>query len=484
MPDFRLGDIIDDHCIKCRRVTNHAIVSLVNAEPAKVRCRTCYHDHDYRHEQAPPSKKDLKKAELFKEVLAAAAPGAPLAGEAAGRRAAEPIPIPPAKAAKKAAHARQKGVSGSPARAWDAARYQDQHSFVWRFGANLLELLEPQPGERILDLGCGTGQLTAEIARSGAHVVGLDNSADMLADARKNFPELEFVLADASSFDFPRTVRCRFLECRVALGKGRGWSGRVHRPRAAPGGRFVAEFGGKGNIASVQAALRAVLGPGADEQSPWYYPSIGEYSAVLERHGLEVRNASLFDRPTPLEGEDGLEHWLRMFGQTYLRRFSPDRADDIVRQLVEHLRPALYRDGVWTVDYRRLRVVAVRANLRSSAERLGARIDRSIGLAWRSRSCFFLADAVRRGARADASASNTLLSWSGDPAVDRAGRIAECQPALPRARAIAGCRPDAIRQDPKRPDAGRTGGLSRRSNCRRLSITGNISLDLAPNDAL
>jgi hypothetical protein len=74
MSDFRLGDVIDDHCIKCRRVTNHAIVSLVNAEPAKVRCRTCYHDHDYRHEQAPPSKKDLKKAELFKEVLSTVAP--------------------------------------------------------------------------------------------------------------------------------------------------------------------------------------------------------------------------------------------------------------------------------------------------------------------------------------------------------------------------------------------------------------------------
>ena len=76
MSDFRLGDVIDDHCIKCRRVTNHAIVSLVSGAPAKVRCRTCYHDHDYRHEQAPPSKKDLKKAELFKEVLAAAVPSA------------------------------------------------------------------------------------------------------------------------------------------------------------------------------------------------------------------------------------------------------------------------------------------------------------------------------------------------------------------------------------------------------------------------
>jgi hypothetical protein len=91
MSDFRLGDVIDDHCIKCRRVTNHSIVSLVESEPAKVRCRTCYHDHDYRHEQAPPSKKDLKKQELFKEVLAAAAPAADPPGD----------PDPPAKPAKK-----------------------------------------------------------------------------------------------------------------------------------------------------------------------------------------------------------------------------------------------------------------------------------------------------------------------------------------------------------------------------------------------
>jgi hypothetical protein len=76
MSEFRLGDVIDDHCIKCRRITNHSIVSIVTAKPAKVRCRTCYHDHDYRHEEAPPSKKDLKKAELFKEVLAAAVPEA------------------------------------------------------------------------------------------------------------------------------------------------------------------------------------------------------------------------------------------------------------------------------------------------------------------------------------------------------------------------------------------------------------------------
>ncbi len=85
----RLGDDIDDFCIKCKRVTNHAIVSLMNEEPAKVRCRTCYNDHDFRRCEIPPSKKDLKKAALFNEVLAAAAPGAATASDPDGADPAE-----------------------------------------------------------------------------------------------------------------------------------------------------------------------------------------------------------------------------------------------------------------------------------------------------------------------------------------------------------------------------------------------------------
>ena len=102
MSDLRLGDVIDDHCIKCRRVTNHAIVSIVNGAAAKVRCRTCYHDHDYRHEQAPPSKKDLKKAELFKEVLAAAAPAEVAAEPEAAAAEPQAEPAATGTAAKKA----------------------------------------------------------------------------------------------------------------------------------------------------------------------------------------------------------------------------------------------------------------------------------------------------------------------------------------------------------------------------------------------
>ncbi len=93
MSDFRLGDVIDDFCVKCRRLTNHAIVSMVDGAPAKVRCRTCYHDHDYRHDQAPP-KKDPKKEALFKEVLASVEPVAPV-------KPAEEEPPKKAKRAKK-----------------------------------------------------------------------------------------------------------------------------------------------------------------------------------------------------------------------------------------------------------------------------------------------------------------------------------------------------------------------------------------------
>jgi trans-aconitate methyltransferase len=244
--------------------------------------------------------------------------------------------------------------------AWDAARYQDQHSFVWRFGANLIESLNPRAGERILDLGCGTGQLTAEIARSGATVIGMDKSPDMLAEARKNYPDLAFVVGDAASFHFPEPFDAVFSNAVLHWVKDAEGAIQSIAQALRPSGRFVAEFGGKGNIASVQAALRSVLGPSADDQSPWYYPSIGEYAPILERHGFEVRDASLFDRPTPLEGEDGMENWLLMFMQSYLRQFPPERAEVIVHQLVDYLRPTLYHDGLWTVDYRRLRVQCVR----------------------------------------------------------------------------------------------------------------------------
>jgi trans-aconitate methyltransferase len=247
-----------------------------------------------------------------------------------------------------------------PAAAWDVERYEGKHAYVWQYGASLIEVLAPQAGERILDLGCGTGHLTAEMASRGAAVVGLDGSPDMLGQARQNYPALTFTLADATSFRFDEPFDAVFSNAALHWVKDAEAAVSSIAQALRPGGRFVAEFGGKGNIAAVMGALNAVFGAEAEARCPWRFMGIGEYSSLLERHGVEVREAHLFDRPTALEGENGLEDWLRMFAGSYFRDLPEERARETIRKIVERLRPALYRDGVWTLDYRRLRVVAIK----------------------------------------------------------------------------------------------------------------------------
>jgi trans-aconitate methyltransferase len=248
---------------------------------------------------------------------------------------------------------------------WDAALYDGKHSFVWKYGASLIELLAPQPGERVLDVGCGTGHLTAQIAAAGAEVVGIDKSAGMLEEARRSYPGLRVELADAADVAFDEPFDAVFSNAalhwmtepeRVAVNIARALK---------PGGRFVAEFGGKGNmralIVAVADALEAMGYPSAGAASFWYFPSIGEYAALLERQGLEVTSALLFDRPTPLEGGDeGLRVWLKMFGASFMAALSAEQQAELVQRVEERLRPTQYREGTWIAPYRRLRVVATK----------------------------------------------------------------------------------------------------------------------------
>ena len=248
---------------------------------------------------------------------------------------------------------------------WNTALYEQQHAFVWQYGESLLELLAPKTGEQILDLGCGTGQLTEKIAESGAFVQGIDSSLSMIAKAKCNYPQLDFAVCDARDFEVGEPLDAVFSNAVLH------W---IHEPDAVincvkkalkPGGRFVAEFGGKGNVQAIVTELLSVLSEiGArDTQAlnPWYFPSIGEYAGLLEKQGFDVGYAVLVDRPTPLEGGSaGMANWIEMFAGGFLSGLSEEVRSRAILAVEERLRPALYRDGNWIADYRRIRVVAVK----------------------------------------------------------------------------------------------------------------------------
>src|SRR5271170_1269972 len=143
---------------------------------------------------------------------------------------------------------------------WDVERYEARHSYVWNFGASLIELLDPKPGERIVDLGCGSGQLTEKIAQSGATVIGVDNAPAMVAQARINYPHLKFLLSDAAALTLEPPVDAVFSNAALHWMRPPELVVSAIAGLLSPGGRLVAEFGGKGNIRTVLDALSEVLG--------------------------------------------------------------------------------------------------------------------------------------------------------------------------------------------------------------------------------
>jgi len=258
---------------------------------------------------------------------------------------------------------------------WDAAAYDESFRFVSDLGLDLVRLLDPQPGERVLDLGCGTGRLAAAIAAAGAEVVAIDSDAAMIERARAQFPTLQFPSLRFQQADGERLDQDRerwggpfdAVYSNAAL----HW---MTRPQAVlhgvagllrPGGRFVAELGAAGNIATVEAALRSALAeagvPRAEQPAPWYFPSPAAYAGLLEQHGFELRALWCFERPTPLEGgAQGLAAWLRMFAGQLLAPLSADGERSVLRAVEDGTRAALWRDGTWVADYQRLRFRAER----------------------------------------------------------------------------------------------------------------------------
>ncbi|MBX3420329.1 MAG: methyltransferase domain-containing protein [Pirellulaceae bacterium] len=254
---------------------------------------------------------------------------------------------------------------------WDAGLYDGKHAFVSQLGAGVLELLAPQAGERILDVGCGTGHLTSKIALSGAEVVGLDSSSEMIAQANRLYPHIQFIEADISKYHGQPTFDAIFSNAALH------W---VHRAEQAaqcmaallkPAGRLVVEFGGRGNVQRIVGALQDVIleMTGQPVSAENYFPSISQYTGLLEQTGFEVRSAELFDRPTRLEdARHGLQNWLRMFRHQTLASVPVELWPELMIRIESRVRDSLWRDGAWWADYRRLRIVALRTAYSSPPE--------------------------------------------------------------------------------------------------------------------
>lgn len=249
---------------------------------------------------------------------------------------------------------------------WNPELYQASHSCIWEYGRDLLHLLASKPGERILDMGCGTGQLTQEIAALGAEVIGIDPSLEMIAAARKNFPHLRFEICAVEAMNLGNEFDAVFSNAVLHWVNNQEGAIASIAKALKPGGRFVFEMGGHGNLEQVLTpvyqALREIGIKDPDRRCPWTFPSIGEYAPLLEAHGLRVEIALLFDRPTPLQsGIKGLANWLTMFGEFALKPLAPEERKRVVHRVEELARPRLFDGNRWIADYKRLRMVSVKA---------------------------------------------------------------------------------------------------------------------------
>lgn len=248
---------------------------------------------------------------------------------------------------------------------WNANLYDIKHSFVSKYGENLVELLDPKKGEKILDLGCGTGDLTKKLYDLRVDVVGVDKSANMVTQAKRKYPKIKFMVQDAIDLKYNSEFDAVFSNATLHWVKPPKSALQCIYKSLKKGGRFVAEFGGKGNVQTItDEIINQIIEVGFEykaEQFPWFYPSIAEYSSLMEEVGFRVIFAQHFDRPTQLNGESGLKNWLDMFGSDMFVGIPKDRKDIITTKIENNLKEVLYKDRNWIADYKRIRVIGIKS---------------------------------------------------------------------------------------------------------------------------
>jgi trans-aconitate methyltransferase len=243
---------------------------------------------------------------------------------------------------------------------WNSQTYATNARFVADLGMPVVEWLNPQPGDRLLDLGCGDGALTIKLKNLGCEVVGVDASADLIATARSL--GLDAHVMDGHNLAFDRPFDAVFSNAALH------WMQQPEQVIAGvtrslkPGGRFVGEFGGAGNVATIHQALMAgmqALGYDSQSLNPWYFPTPTEYQTQLEAAGFQVTRIELIPRPTPLP--TGVRGWLETFANPFTQALPEDERSRFLDTIVKTVQPKLCDpSGQWIADYVRLRFVAIK----------------------------------------------------------------------------------------------------------------------------
>ena len=243
---------------------------------------------------------------------------------------------------------------------WDPEAYGEHARFVSDLGAPVADLLDPQPGERILDLGCGDGALTERFRDAGCVVVAVDSSPEQVWAALQR--GLDARIVDACELTFDGEFDAVFSNAVLH------WIPEADQPIAGvwralkPGARFVGELGGARCVASIREAFAEALGERDIDSAlldPWYFPTADQYRRQLEAGGFSVETVQIFPRPTPLPGD--VSHWIELFAQPFLASVSSDERPVLIEEVRRRLAPRIRNaDGVWVLDYVRLRFAATR----------------------------------------------------------------------------------------------------------------------------
>ena len=248
---------------------------------------------------------------------------------------------------------------------WNASGYKERFSFVPQYGEDVMSLLTVKEGSKVIDLGCGNGTLSKKLLEKGYQVTGVDGSENMIALAKAEYPEIPFVVSDAMEFVLQEKADAIFSNAVFH------WIDRENQHKLIrnvssqlkPGGELVCEFGGYGCAEAVHSTLEKCFEKrGLKYPRTFYFPTIGEYAPMLEEHGLRVEYASLFDRPTVQQAQDGLTDWINMFVTKPFENMEPEMKKSILKEANELLEDVLHQDGKWIIDYVRIRFRARKVN--------------------------------------------------------------------------------------------------------------------------